>query len=255
MHEPSRSTFDQSLFPSLYHAHHSLHTEDIPFWLDLSRRYPTPVLELGCGTGRVLIPLALEGSWAIGLDNDFAMLRALRKSLSQYPLARAEVVQADFSAFQLAIQFGLILLPCNTYSTLTGKTRQAVLRGVRAHLNPDGAFVTSLPNPQLLKHLPRSAEPEVEEVFAHPVDGEPVQVSSRWERSREIFTVYWHYDHLFPDGKVERLSKTVTHYLTPVEQHRQEFEAAGFSNLTCLGDYDSSEYSPSAPQLILLANR
>jgi SAM-dependent methyltransferase len=253
MHEPSRSTLDQSIFPSLYNAHHSLHAEDIPFWLDLSRRYEAPVLELGCGTGRVLIPLALEGKWAVGLDNDFAMLRLLRKNLAKYPLAKAEAVQADFSAFHLAAQFGLILLPCNTYSTLTGETRQAVLRGVLDHLSPGGAFVVSMPNPQLLRHLPRSAEPEVEEIFAHPTDGEPVQVSSGWVRSQESLTFLWHYDHLFPDGKVERLSTKVTHYLTSLEQHRQEFEAAGFCDLTCLGDYDGSENSPAAPQLILLA--
>ncbi len=59
-----------------------------------------------------------------------------------------------------------------------------------------------------------------------------------------MFTFQWHYDHLFPDGKVERLSTQVTHYLTPVEQHSQEFVSAGFSELTCLGDYDGSEYSP-----------
>jgi SAM-dependent methyltransferase len=255
MHEPSRSTFDQSMFPILYHAHHSLHTEDIPFWLDLSRRYAAPVLELGCGTGRVLIPLALDGKKVIGLDNDFNMLRVLRKILLNYPLAWAEVVQADFSSFHLSRQFGLILLPCNTYSTLTEEVRQAVLRCVFDHLRPGGAFVTSLPNPRLLKHLPRSAGSEVEETFAHPLDGEPVQVSSGWVQSRDRFTVHWHYDHLFPNGKVERLSTQVTHYLTPVEQHRQEFKSAGFSNPICLGDYDGSEFSPTAPQLILQATR
>jgi hypothetical protein len=110
-----------------------------------------------------------------------------------------------------------------------------------------------MPNPLLLKLLPRSAEPEVEEVFPHPMDGEPVQVSSGWLRSRDSLTVLWHYDHLFPDGKVERLSKRVTHYLTSIEQHRQEFSSAGFGKLTVLGDYDSSKFTPDAPQLILLA--
>ena len=255
MHEPSRSTFNQSKFAHLYHAHHSLHAEDIPFWLDLSRRYPTPVLELGCGTGRVLIPLALEGKRIIGLDNDIDMLRVLQENLLKCPLTRVDVVQADFCAFHLSDRFGLILLSCNTYSTLTGDERQAILRCVFDHLSPGGAFVTSMPNPLLLRHLPHSSEPELEEVFPHPVDGEPVQVSSGWVRSRDSFTVHWHYDHLFPDGQVERLSAQVMHYLTPVEIHRQEFLAAGFRELTCLGDFDGSEISRTAPQLILLANR
>jgi SAM-dependent methyltransferase len=255
MHEPSRSTSDQSLFPSLYHAHHGLHAQDIPFWLEISGRYPAPVLELGCGTGRVLIPLALQGKWIVGLDNDFDMLHLLKENLLKFPLAQAHILQADFTAFHLSAQFGLVLLTCNTYSTLTMDERQALLRCVFDHLSPGGVFVASMPNPFLLKHLPRRAEPEVEAAFPHPEDGEPVQVSSGWVRNRDRFTVHWHYDHLFPDGKVERLSTQVTHYLTPVEQYCQESESAGFSSLTCLGDYDGSEFSPTAPQLILLASR
>jgi SAM-dependent methyltransferase len=255
MHEPSRSTIDQSGFASLYHAHHSAHPEDIPFWLDLSKRYPALTLELGCGTGRVLIPLALQGKKIIGLDNDFDMLRVLQANMLKYPPVEVDILQADFCAFRFSVQFGLILLTCNTYSTLTGNERQALLGCIFEHLSPGGAFVASMPNPQLLKHLPRRAEPEVEEVFTHPGDGEPVQVSSGWVRSRDSFTVHWHYDHLFPDGRVERLSTQVTHHLAPVEQYRQEIEAAGFGELTCLGDYDGSEFSPSAPQLILQAKR
>ena len=255
MHEPSRSTFDQSMFPSLYHAHHSLHPEDIPFWLELSRQYPAPVLELGCGSGRVLIPLALERKGIVGIDHDFDMLRVLRENLARHPQARAELIQADFTMFHLFAKFGLVLLTCNTYSTLTTEERQALLRTVFSHLSPGGAFATSMPNPALLNHLPRRAEPEVEEIFRHPIDGEPVQVSSGWVRNRDSFTVHWHYDHLFPDGTTERLSTQVKHYLTPLEQHRQEFEAAGFNQLNCLGDYDGSEFSPAAAQLILIGHR
>jgi ubiquinone/menaquinone biosynthesis C-methylase UbiE len=45
------------MFPQLYHIHHNAHTEDLPFWLKLAQQQGGPVLELGCGTGRVLIPL------------------------------------------------------------------------------------------------------------------------------------------------------------------------------------------------------
>jgi len=255
MHEPSRSTINQSMFPRLYHAHHSLHPEDIPFWLDLSRQYPTPALELGCGTGRVLIPIAQTGKKIVGIDNDFEMLRVLGDNLAKNSVSQAETLQADFTAFHLAVKFGLILLTCNTYSSLSAGQRQALLRCVINHLKPGGAFVTSMPNPARLRRLPRRSEAEVEEVFPHPVDGEPVQVSSGWTRDENSFTVHWHYDHLFPDGRVERVSAQATHFLTPVEQHLKEFSSAGFDGTTCLGDYDGSDFSPSSPFLILLAKR
>ena len=243
------------MFPILYHAHHSLHPEDIPFWLGLAQKYPAPVLELGCGSGRLLIPLALEGIAIFGCDNDFEMLRVLSNNLSESPRARANIFQADFTALHLAIQFGLIFLPCNTYSTLTTEQRQALLKRVFAHLLPGGAFAVSLPNPARLKRLPRRAEAEIEEVFAHPIDKEPVQVSSAWLREQDCFTVLWHYDHLFPDGTVERLTAQVKHYLTPVAQLCQELKAAGFLEPALIGDYDGAAYSASSAQLILIAKR
>ena len=243
------------MFPILYHAHHSLHPQDIPFWLGLSQKYPAPQLELGCGTGRVLIPLAEAGKTIVGLDNDPDMLHVLNKNLAGSPHARPSIVQADFTAFRFAVDFNLILLTCNTYSTIEPDTRAAFMRLVRDHLSSNGIFATSMPNPLLLKQLPPYADPEVEEVFPHPADGEPVQVSSGWERDRDSVVIHWHYDHLFSDGRVERLSAHVKHYLTTLDQHRQEFKAAGFSALTCLGDYDNSPFSPRSPHLILLAHR
>ena len=65
---------DKTLFPSFYHAHHNAFRSDIPFWLDLARRQGSPILELGCGTGRVLIPLAEAGYTVYGLDIDPEML-------------------------------------------------------------------------------------------------------------------------------------------------------------------------------------
>jgi len=213
------------------------------------------VLELGCGSGRVLIPLALEGKSVFGCDIDFEMLRVLLNNLSASQQAQAHIFQADFTALHLAVKFGLIFLPCNTYSTLTAEQRPALLKCVFTHLLPGGAFAVSLPNPLRLKRLPRRAEAEVEEVFAHPIDQEPVQVSSAWVREQDCFTILWHYDHLFPDGTVERLTAQVKHYLTPVAQLCQEVEAAGFSELTLIGDYDGAAYSASSAQLILIAKR
>ena len=49
--------------PALYHAHHSRHLEDLPFWDWLAMKYPGPILELGCGTGRS--PAVAGQKWAV----------------------------------------------------------------------------------------------------------------------------------------------------------------------------------------------
>ena len=243
------------MLPELYNAHHSLHQDDLSFWMKIAEQAKPPLLELGCGTGRVLIPLARKGYQIIGMDHDSGMLSVLSKALPEALRSRAQIFQASFTAFRLAMKFGAILLTCNTYSTLDYKDRQAVLERALEHLQPDGVFAVSMPNPLLLKRLPRYGAPEVEDIFPHPLDGEPVQVSSEWERQHESFTVYWHYDHLLSNGVTERSTAQARHYLLAPQRHQNEFKAAGFNRLSLIGDYDGSAFTPASSQLIILASK
>lgn len=233
-------------FAQLYHLHHSRHAEDLPFWTALALEAGGPVLELGCGTGRVLLPLAQAGSTMIGVDLDREMLQVLRSHASGLLGKQAHVVQADFTRLCLAIRFPLILLPCNTYSTLDGEQRRGTLQAARRMLAPGGKFVLSMPNPAILNRLPRRSSPEVEEVFPHPEDGEPVQVSSSWERGRNDFTLRWDYDHLLPDGQVERRSGTARHHLVPREVYLEEFAAAGFTVQAEYGGFRGEPFAGAA---------
>src|SRR5512139_2330905 len=119
------------MFPQLYHAHHNRYLEDIPFWLELAAQHGDPVLELGCGTGRVLLPLVRAGHRVVGLDNDLSMLHFLRSHLDTTLQPAPEVFVADLAAFRLAVRFPLIILPCNTFSTLSAEIRRVALQCVR----------------------------------------------------------------------------------------------------------------------------
>jgi SAM-dependent methyltransferase len=242
------------MLPRLYHAHHSRHLEDLPFWLELARRQGSPILELGCGSGRVLLHLARAGYHTTGLERDADMLYVLRENMEPDLGGQVELVQGDMAAFELGRRFRLVIMPCNTFTTLSTAQRRATLECVRQHLEPRGLFAASLPNPALLRRLPLRSEAEVEESFPHPLDGEPVQVSSGWERSKQSLTIYWHYDHLLPDGRVERVSMQASHALIPLEVCQAELEVAGLDLVECYGDFDRSPYSPDAPSLVLLAS-
>jgi SAM-dependent methyltransferase len=241
------------MFPQLYHTHHSLYLEDLPFWLELACQHPGGILELGCGTGRVLLPLQQAGHAVWGLDNDLQMLRFLRDSLTPQQQEDALVFQADMAHFHLSRKFQLILLPCNTWSTLPSEKRQAALGCIRAQLAPGGAFAVSLPNPAILAAMPRRGEEEIEETFTHPQSGCPVQVSSAWRRSKGHFSVWWHYNHLLPDGQVERLTAHVRHSLEQPEIYIGELEQAGLGIEAVYGDFDRSPFSLESPALILVA--
>jgi hypothetical protein len=190
----------------------------------------------------------------MGLDHDLGMLNMLRTGLPEALRASISLIQADFCCFRLACKFGLVILTCNTFSTLTSTQRQNLLDCVRNHLSPGGSFSASIPNPMLLKRLPRRAESEIEEIFPHPVDGEPVQVSSEWERDSEGITFIWHYDHLLPQGSVERSSIRNQHFLVPLKTYQSELSSSGFRSVQMHGDFDGVGFSPSSPYLILAAS-
>jgi SAM-dependent methyltransferase len=240
------------MLPKLIHAHHSRHLEDLPFWLDLAAQTGDPVLELGCGTGRVLTSLAEAGYHTIGIDHDLAMLHFLQDTLVKFkpiPLLLA----TDITCFNLSLKVPLVILPCNTFSTLGKIERLACLWCVQKHLKPGGIFSVSIPNPGYLAHLPAHSSPELEDEFLHPQTGNPVQVSSSWHRTKQSFHLTWIYDQLFPDGRVERLTAETNHHILPANEYLDEIRTAGLQGIEVYGDFDRSLYQDDSPYLIFVA--
>jgi len=242
------------MFPQLYHAHHNRSLEDLPFWLELASQTGDPILELGCGTGRVLIPLAQAGYHTVGLDHDPSMLKFLQTQFGPDIQHLPELIESDISEFDLARQFPLIILPCNTFSTLSNEQRLGCLRYVGKHLRKGGIFAVSLPNPELLSRIPARSQPELEDEFVHPKTGNPVQVSSSWRRKKNTFTVTWTYDQLLPDGTVDRMEVDATHLVINLSTYKADFENSGLVISERFGDFDRSQYSSDSPNLIILAS-
>src|SRR4029077_510178 len=87
---------------------------DLPFYLDLARRSRGPVLEIGCGTGRALLPIARHGVEIHGVDNSSAMLRILKSHLADEPHEVRKKVHlhwGDMRSFRLKKKFPLVILP------------------------------------------------------------------------------------------------------------------------------------------------
>jgi hypothetical protein len=182
------------------------------------------------------------------------MLAVLQENLPSENRPRLQLLQADLTSFHLETQFPLAILPCNTYSTLTQAQRQAALANLRLHSQPGGVFAFSAPNPHQLATLPESGEPEVEDTFPHPFSGNPVQAVSNWERGEDYCSFIWHYDHLLPDGTVERLTLINRHTLATPADYQAELRAAGYNLLGMYGDFDRSPFHANAAYLILTAN-
>ncbi len=138
---------------------------DREFFVGYSRAAGGPTLELGCGTGRILIPTAAAGCSAVGLDLSRPMLAQCREKLRRGPekvRQRVQLVHGNMAAFDLGEMFGLVTIPYRGFQhLLTRKDQISCLRCVNRHLVPNGKLILDMypASPRLLGD-PRMLEEE-----------------------------------------------------------------------------------------------
>jgi hypothetical protein len=114
-------------------------------------------------------------------------------------------------------------------------------------------FAVSISNPETLADLPARSASQLEDEFLHPQTGNPVQVSSSWWRTRDTFQLTWIYDHLFPDGRVERFTAQSIQQVLPVNDYLDEIRGSGLEVIGLYGDFDRSLYRVDSAYLICVA--
>ncbi|HUU34036.1 MAG TPA: class I SAM-dependent methyltransferase, partial [Vicinamibacterales bacterium] len=121
----------------------TLGRRDVPFWLRMTGVVKGPVLELGCGTGRVTMPLAHEGVHVVGVDRSAEMLnRARRRVMRQRRGTRPDLVRADIRSLPFpTASFQLVMAPYGVLqSLLSERDLKATLAEVARVVEPDGIF-------------------------------------------------------------------------------------------------------------------
>lgn len=132
-----------------YDAENDDYALDIPFYVERAKRSGGPVLEIGCGTGRVTLPIAREGIEIVGLDVAPAMLARLRDKAANEGLPIA-LVEADCRDFTLGRPFPLIICPFSAMQHLQERASiESFLDRVRGHLAAGGNFIFDVFNPNV----------------------------------------------------------------------------------------------------------
>lgn len=153
---------------ALYDFVHPYRTRaDVDFFVELGRESGGPVLELGCGTGRVLLPTARAGIDITGLDASTAMLDVCRGQLEGEPAevrARVTLVQGDMRGINTDGSFSLVTLPFRPFQHLLRVEDQlACLESIYRRLAPGGRVVLDLFNPMLERLAPGTPEAAFED--------------------------------------------------------------------------------------------
>jgi SAM-dependent methyltransferase len=119
-------------------------SDDSPFYLELAKQYGGPVLEIGCGTGRVLLPIARSGIEIHGVDNSAPMLAVLKDKLARETSSIREKVTlhpGDMRDFRLGRKFRLVTIPFRPMQLMyTVGDQLAALKSAAVHLDEGGVL-------------------------------------------------------------------------------------------------------------------
>lgn len=254
-------TFDR--FADFYDADYRYYTDDLAAILELATDCGDPILELGCGTGRLLLPLAEAGHTITGIDLSPALLAIAHQKIHSSPVtihqSQVTLVEADLRTFDLAQKaFSFAFCTSNTLMHLSTQADQlALLRNAHRHLGQDGLLLIDLFNPDPARLLAVNGLQELADQWEEPVTGAQVlkwsvrTVDWAEQRQETIFI----YEEIFPDGTVKRTFCPFTLRFLWHSEAELLLEKAGFAVEGVWGDFDGSPYDMGSEHLILLATK
>lgn len=242
--------------PSLYDLEWGGRVEDVVFYRNLAGRIGGPILELGCGNGRITLPVARAGQEITGLDGSEEMRVDLARKLARETAevqARVHVVDGDFLNLELDGRFRQIWLPFHAlHHCRTHRQVLSLLAGVRAHLAPQGVFALDVYLPEPWPHAsdPGPEHREQEREGSDPRTGARMR---SWERTwydpfLQIHHAIFTYEQA--DGQREELYHTFRMF------HAAElfdlFDLGGFEIMGASSDFVGSPLRRNASEAVLL---
>lgn len=222
-------------------------------YLELAKRFGSPILELACGTGRITLLLAEAGYEITGIDLSPEMLEIARgklRQLSEDAQSRVSLNHGDVTNFQLDKEFATVIMPWSFKFLLTTDDQLACLRQVRKHLADDGVFILDLYPREVIDMGERDNE-TVE------IDG--ATITRTFIYSTDILTQLRHttsiIDVVHSDGRVEHLeTKSVVSIILPREADLL-LKVAGLEIVEEYGGNDFSEYTPEDWKRVLVLKK
>ena len=244
-------------FAEVYDLFYGFRRGDIEFYAKLAEKFGDPILELGCGTGRVLIPLARRGYRITGIDVSESMLRILKRKLekeSEDVRSRIEIIHADMREFNLKRKFRLIIIPFSSIVHL--RSLDDALKtfiNVFNHLSDEGAFAFDIfiPKYELISKKSR--------IEFYTLDIDDNRKLILWEKAK--------YDLTNQLIDVDRLVEIVSENYSKKYfwrykirwYTRSEIELllrlAGFNNIEVYGDFSFGEYKYEKGLMVFIASK
>lgn len=234
----------------------TLGRRDVSFWRRFAEGRGGRALELGCGTGRVLVPLARAGVPVVGVDRSAPMLDRARRRLRRLRGAHASaLIRADIRSLPFEREaFDIVIAPYGVLQSLTrGADLQAALGAIARVLRPGGAFGLDL-----VPDLPRWSE------YARRVSlrgtglrrGTHLTLVESVRQDRRRRLTIFDQEYIERRGRLRRAHTfTLTFRTVGVPDMQRRVERAGFHVDAVLGGYDGAPWRADADTWLILATR
>ncbi len=251
-----------------YDLTHTDLTEDVDYILKLVGKtaasagsaQAVSIIELGCGSGRLLLPLARARHHIIGIDTSTEMLVRAKKRLtaeSETIQQRVTLVEADMTQFNVTTNaFDWAILPYNTFMHLTPTQMSLALKKITHSLGENGRLLIDLINPTAIVNTPNDRLLTLENTFTDPENGYTVvqQSSSNLDEANQTLHITWLYDATPAEGgAIHRTIAEATYYYLYPHQLELILNEAGLRLLSLTGDYDDAPYTEESERLLILA--
>ena len=228
---------------------------DVAFWERLAAARDGRVLELGCGTGRITVPVARTGARLVGIDRSSPMLARGRQRLRRARLKNATLVRGDIRLlpFRTRPGFSLVMAPYGILQSLTReKDLQATIASVYRVLRRGGLFVVDL-----VPDLPQWDEYDRRTSLAG-TRGSGTRITLIETVRQDVKRRLTIFDHEYVERKgrsrkVHRFSLTFRTLSVP--QMSRRLENAGFRIQAVLGDYHGGPWDNRADVWIIIAEK
>lgn len=243
-----------------YDLQHNRFTADAPLYEALAGQFrdgaAARILEIGCGTGRVMAPLLAGGHVVVGVDESQAMLDIGTRRLAGQPRARWKLVNADARHLDLGESFDLAIIALNTFLHCADRDDQlAILRSARIHLRDGGALAVDLPPNDELAHQPDDGQFHFEAKFNDPDSGSLIvkHVASEVHWATQGQRLSYQIEERSTDG--QRSVRETAFTLRHVFRHEMELLllASQFKTWDWYGSYDLAALTDDSARMIVVA--
>jgi ubiquinone/menaquinone biosynthesis C-methylase UbiE len=234
------------------------------FYVSESLRYPSPVLEIGCGTGRITIPIVQVGVDIVGIDNSEGLLKEANEKVAKIKTiaGNIELVNADMRDFSFDKKFNLVIIPYRAFLHMHSvEDQKKTLKNIWNHLVPGGHLIMNMFFPRIdvmdtyINQLGTVVK-QVKTLEKKNGNRQIVYDSRQYSSYSQLITQYFVIEEIDPEGLVvsKQYFPLTLRWVTKFEMEHL-FELCGFKVENLFGWFDKREFSDSSEEMIWVAKK